>query len=137
MTMMFPNHLADHLRILRTAASDGLPRSISSDSLDIPFNALRELYEAGYITAAVFNPLSGPRSMLDARITLLGRQYLVELERPPAMHDGAAEPTTSVADQIHNPPESVLKKIAIGVITTVLGAAVIFVLYDYLGIALR
>jgi hypothetical protein len=72
--------MEQHRRILEIASRDSLPESLSEAS-ELPIHVVRELIEAGYLTAADASSFDGIE-YLNPRITLSGREYLRTLSTP-------------------------------------------------------
>ena len=68
-----------HIRILELASRDALPDQIDEDS-DIPVSIVRELVQAGYLTAIDASSFDGV-SYVDLHITIPGREYLRRLQQ--------------------------------------------------------
>ena len=68
----------DRQRILEIAARGQLPDSLSETS-EFPLEAVRELVEAGYLTAMDASSFDAVE-YLDPRITIAGREYLRVLQ---------------------------------------------------------
>ena len=74
------DHLANHRAVLELAASGKLPKSIDDTSTVVSIHAVRDLVEAGYLSAIDASTMGGPE-YLEPRITVAGREYLNELLR--------------------------------------------------------
>ena len=77
--------MQEHRRILRLAARGSLPDEIDSDS-ELSVEVVRELVEAGHLKAIDATSFDHP-AFVSPRITLAGREYLLELE----LAEGASE----------------------------------------------
>lgn len=72
--------MEEHRRILEIASRGSLPESLNEAS-DLPIQVVRELIEAGYMTAIDASSFDGTE-YLDPRITMRGREYLRALYVP-------------------------------------------------------
>ena len=70
--------MEEHRRILEIASRGSLPESISESS-GLPIQVIRELIEAGYLTAFDATTFDGVE-YINPRITIQGREYLRTLE---------------------------------------------------------
>ena len=70
--------MKEYLNILELAAKGNLPKKIDETS-EISVNTVKELIEAGYLSAIDTSSLDGI-SYLNTRITLIGRKYLSDQE---------------------------------------------------------
>jgi len=71
--------MKEHMRILELASRDALPDPIDEDS-GIPVSIVRELVQAGYLTAIDASSFDGI-VYLDMHITIPGRDYLLRLQQ--------------------------------------------------------
>ena len=124
------------LKLLRAAADGTLPKSIGRDTAEFSFEILRELHEAGLMTATYFPAIvAAEQRFLDPRITHSGRQRLAELEQLAVPHH-AGEPAEAPSDD----DEEWFKKppgiVALAVCAGVLVVFVVFLLRSHFGLAL-
>lgn len=71
--------MKEHIRILELASHDALPDQIDEGS-DIPVSLVRELVQAGYLTAIDATSFDGI-AYIDLHITIPGREYLKLLQQ--------------------------------------------------------
>ncbi|WP_028487377.1 hypothetical protein [Thiomicrorhabdus chilensis] len=71
------DYLAEHKNILEQAVQNKLPKQIDSKS-EVSVDIVRDLIEDGYLKAVDVSSFSGI-GYLEPRITILGREYLNQL----------------------------------------------------------
>ena len=127
---------ADQLKLLRAAAEGTLPRIIEYGNP--AFEILRELCEAGLMTATYFPAIStAERCFRDPQITLAGREYLARLEQL-AVPDHAADPAADVSNSKHDarqmPRGISIYAIVEGAIAAVLAVYLLYLLATHFGL---